>query len=462
MKKLISILAALLLVVLGHYADAAENGANDKSITILKDKDEKPKKESVNVTVADFQDFSKKTLDDRVVEFRRGNEYYTMIPLRDLWATPKRKEAFEVAQTFGEKLMKVWLKKTLNMRYGDNNQLLESEMNKLSADQIREILKQTQKNSSMPSAREIVAAASDAKDAVTKLKERAKFFVDFDDLINGFDQNQEEIFQLRGLQSLKSKAVPTAFTFVASFKVPTQFIEAIKQSRYLSGVSFLLKGTINFTVSTRPWYVVKRNLDTGVQTTSWYIESATQAWLLKDLKTGVGNVSGPVRLGAGLLWGDFNRMGDINGFVTGYSRNFGMNASSIIPSYMNISFGTISAVAETLTQGLDLSNFVKNGYFIMTKQFGFKAPTSAGHFDVGGVFNLATLTDRVSLNQDTLEDLLKVVSQEVPGSQVIVRKDQVEILIPGKDTKVEPKQEISPKPIDPAPLKGQDNVPLSH
>lgn len=468
MKKLISILAALLLVVVGNYAEAADNGAFDKDVKVIKDvkivNDEKPgKTEIVKISVEDFKDFSKKTMDDRVVPFQRGNQYYTMIPLRDLWFTPKRREAFEVAQTFGEKLMKVWLKKALNIRYGDNNQLLDSEMTNLSTEQIRTILAQSQRESSMPSAKEIVAAASDAKDAVTRLKDKAKFFVDFDELINGFDQNQDEIFQLRGLQSVKSKMVPTAFSFVASFKVPAQFLEALKRTKYLSGVSFLLNGSVSFTVTVRPWYVVKRNMDTGVVTTSWYLESATQAWLLKDLKTGVATVSGPLRLGVGLIWGDFNRMGDISGVVGGYSRNFGMNTRSMIPSYMNVSFGAISAMADTLTQGLDLSNFIKNGYFFMTKQFGFKPPTSSGHLDGGFVLNLATLTDRVSLNQGTLEDLLKVVTQEVPGSQVIVRKDQIEILIPeAKQPKVEPKPEISPKPVDPAALKGQDNVPHSH
>lgn len=477
MKAAISIFAALLIVVVNQYAHAddlkitkpkavkATNGAQDPEVEVTTR--ENPKKQSVKISVDDFKDFSEKSLDDRVVEFRRGNEYYTMIPLSDFWFTKERKEAFEVSQTFGEKLMKVWMKKTLNLRFGQDSKEIEAELTKLTSDQIRELLKQGGKGAAMPTAREIVEAAGDAREAVLKLKDRAKFNVEFDELIRSFDQNQEEIFALRGLSSVKAKMVPKAFMFVASVKVPTSFLEALKNTRYLKGLSVLLKGSVEFTVTVRPWKVVKRNLDTGVQTTSWYLESATQTWLLKDLKTDAANVSGPLRLGAGLLWGDFDRMGDINGFVSGYSKGFNFQKTSLngalaIPSYTNVKMGAISAVAETLTQGLDIANFVKNGYFMMTRQYGFQAPMGrSGHWDVGGVFNLANLTDKVTLNQDTLEELLQTVASEVPGAEVIVREDQVEILLPA-DKAQEPtqeKKETSPTPDAQQTLKGQDNVP---
>ena len=468
MKALISIFVALLLVLVSNYTQAqslgitrpkATNGAKDVQA------DDETKKEKIRITVEDFKDLSEKTMDDRVVEFRRGNEYYTMIPLRDLWFTPKRKEAFEVAQTFGDKLMKVWLQKTLNMRYGGAEEEIQREISKLSAQQILELLKKGEQNSNFPTAREIVEASNDASDAVKKLKERSKFFVEFDELITGFDKNQEELFGDRGLSSLKSKVVPTAFSFIASFKVPTHFLESLKNTKYLAGAGVLLRGSINFSVTTRPWYVVKRNLDTGEQTSSWYIESASQAWLLKDLKTDKAAVTGPLRLGVGVLWGDYDRMADIHGFVTGYSKSFNFKKTSLdgalaIPSYTNVKVGTISAAAETLTKALDITNFVKNGYFMMTRQFGFQAPMGAtGNWDVGGVFNLASITDRVALNQDTLEDLLKTVAEEVPGAEVIIRDDQIEILIPEEKSKNPKSSETAPTQDDLEPLKGQEIVP---
>src|SRR5690606_2163606 len=155
--------------------------------------------------------------------------------------------------------------------------------------------------------REIVEASSDAEDALRKLKARAKFLVSFDELISAYDNHQEEIAAERGIKNLPKKAVPSAFIFVASVKVPDQIVEAIKSIKYISGVSVLLKGHVNFTVTGRPWYVVKRNLDTNEVTTDWHVEFAPHGWVVKDIRTKSLQMNGPFRLGAGLIFGDNDR-----------------------------------------------------------------------------------------------------------------------------------------------------------
>ncbi len=430
MKLITTIFTLLTAFAIGSLAVArpigipptkAINGAT--TATVLT---EKEKEEIKRVTDKDLRKFSEKTVDDHVVQFRRGSYVYTMIPLRDL-NNQARKESFDVAQVFSEKLMRVWLKETLNLRYSDNSQLLESQLENLSSEQIRNLLKKNGA-SGMPSAREIVEASRDAEEALKRLKSRAKFLVEFDDLISAYDGHQEEIAAERGLRALPRKAVPSALIFVASVKVPDQFLELLKSVKYVSGLSALLKGHINFTVTARPWYVVKRNLDTNEVSTDWHIETAPHGWIVKDFRTKSLEMSGPFRLGAGLIFGDSDRLSDMTGGVIGGSKNFGAKSASIggampVPSFYTVKFGAITSTSS-----------VKNMYLTLTRQFGMAAPVGNQiTIDGGGVFNLSSITDRVKFAPDTLEDLLKLIEEEIPGAKVKVQGDQVDILFPVKE-----------------------------
>lgn len=467
MKTIISIFTAVLLIVVSNYANAtadvtdtfvqlkprATNGAKDKGVMdSADDEDSAPVVvKSKNVTPADLNSYEEKTVDDHVVQFRRGNKLITLVPLRDFHTNAERKEAFEVSQLFAEKLMKVWLRKTLNIRYGDNQELIQSELTKLSAEQIKNAI---EKKEGMPTAREIIAASQDAADALRKLKDRSKFLVDFDDLITAYDLNQDLINEQSGATAFAKRALPSAFMFTVSFKVPDQLLAAIKSVRFVgTGLSILLKGHINFTITVRPWKRVIRDLDTGKVVTDMYYETAPHAWIIKDVRTNALNISVPVRIGAGLILGDFNRLSDLTGAVVGISKNFSpkkmiMSGALAIPSYWTVKTGVITNGKE-----------VKNTYLTLTRQFGHKSDVSS-HItgDAGGIFNISKITDKMSLKTDSLEDLLKMIEEEVPGSTVKITRDQVDITIPAGTTLPAPTTETLPNPVDPLPSKDQDHV----
>lgn len=459
MKAIISIFAALLLVVVGNYAEANEvsvatrkatNGANDPSVQVIRE----DKKQTSKVTAADLKDFSTRSFDDRVLEFRRGDELITMVPLSDFWWSKERRAAFEASQVLAEQLMQVWLKEALGIRYGGNQAAVEQQLVNMTADQIRA----KYANGGMPTRAEIIAAAGDARDASKKLQERAKFLVEYDELIATFDKYQDDNL---ADSVLGEKLTPSAFMFVASVKLPASVVAAAEKTRIFKSLATILNSSLTFTATVRPWKVVKRNLNTGVQTTATYYETSTQAWAMKDFNTDKLAVKGPLKLGAGLLFGNFNRMANVHGGAIGGSYSFNAKKSMLagelpIPTHWNVKYGVITAAAETLTGALDIRNVAKHGYLMVTKQFGYQTPTGRmANGDIGAVVNFTAIADKFgSFDQKALDGIIEA-ALEIPGADVVVQDDQVEILIPDQHKPLvaptQPKQETAPTPVNPVP-----------
>ncbi|MES2767515.1 MAG: hypothetical protein V4596_00095 [Bdellovibrionota bacterium] len=461
MKALISVFIALLIVVVSHYAHAndikvtrAQNGAKDPNVQVIKE----DKKSSGKITPEDLKDFSTRSYDSRVLGFQRGNEFITMIPLTDLWWSKERRQIFNDSQILAEKLMKVWLEKAFSLRFDGNQSLVEQELVNFTAGEIRK--KFTDKVGGMPTRSEIISAAGDARDAAKKLQDKAKFLVEFDELIDVFNKYQDDHLQD---SFVKEKLAPSAFIFVVNFKLPASFLEALPKVAYFQAIGKIINSSLNFTVTVRPWKVVSRNLNTGVITTSPYFEISAQAWALKDLKTDKHEVKGPLKLGGGLLFGNFSRMADVHGGVLGLSNSFNVKKSMLdgaltIPTHVNLSYGIIGAVLETFAGSLQLRDVLKHGYILLTKQFGYQTPRGKmfkGEY--GGVVNFNAIANRFSsFDQETLNGIIEK-ALEIPGANVMVHNNQVEISLPEESTTVKPAQptpakpETVPTPVNPVP-----------
>ncbi len=459
MKALISVFIALLIVVVSHYAHAndvrvtrSQNGAKDPNVQVIKEE----KKSSDKITAEDLKDFATKSFDNRVLTFRRGNQLITMTPFSDFWWSPQRKQIFEDTQVLAEKLSKEWLEQAFKIRFDGSQSAVEEELMKLTASEIRKQFA-GQKIGGMPTRREIINAAGDAREAAKKLKEKAKFLVEFDELVSAFDQYQDENL---ADSFLAEKLTPSALMFISSVKLPAKILEGMRKTVYFKGLATVLDTSLTFTMTVRPWKVTKTNLDTQMTTdAATYYETSVQAWALKNIKTDAAEMKGPLRLGLGLLFGNFSKMSNVHGAALGgsYAFNFRKSmtpGSSGIPTHNQVKLGVIGAAVETLAGAVDLRNVAKHGYFTYTRQFGYSTPTGKKwNGDIGGIANFNAIANSFgSFDQKTINGIVETALKGTPGADVIIGKNQVEILIPEENFKPTPaKPETAPTPVNPVP-----------
>lgn len=428
MKKLVSTFAVLLAIISSNYSQAnevsiqpvkpkAQNGAQDPSVKVLTEADSAKDKEKERVSRVKPQDlgiFRYNESDNQVVMFRQGNENVIMIPFRALKLNEGRKAIFEEAQIYGEKLMITWLERAINIRYPTQDEMVRQEIRRLSAAQLREILRKAP--GTQPTTDEILKASRDAEEALRKLKADRKFLADFDELVAAYDDYQQNIVLPRGLKYTAQKAVPSAVLVMGSFKVPDTLIEAVKKLPVVKGLSALLKGSVNFTLALRPWVVVRQNLDTGVVSQSYHWETSPQAWITRDF-TGRFDARSPFKLGAGFILGDFTRMADLVGGTIGASYTTPMNASFLglpIPSNISVQAGAIYSL-----------NQVKNTFIIASKQFGLAAaPRASFQGELGAMGSLESVTESIKFKPDTLSTLLKLLEDEAPGATITITKGE--------------------------------------
>lgn len=463
MKKLISVLTALLVVIVGNYSLAqnevvgddapvritkpkpkAQNGANDPEVRAEAEREKiREAKEAQRLTAADLGAYVIDRKDDHVVQFQRGREIFTMISLRDLKLDADRKAAFEAAQVYAEKLILTWLRDAYSLRLQTTDDLVKQEINRLSAEELRARL--SAYPNKRPSVNDILASSKDAAEAMKKLKADKKFLVEFEDLINAYDIHQQEVNQAEGIKEQAKKLIPTAALVIGSFKVPDSFLEFLKSTKLFKSVGVLLKGTINYTLVVRPWKVVRHNLDTEAVTEEYHFETIPQGWFVREMVSDKYEVRSPFSIGAGFLFGDFNKARDLNSGLMGASYTFGAtnaiaNGALPIPAYWDLKAGAMT--------GTDLKP--KNAYLTLTRRFGATPLQKRFVPEAGGVFSLESIAERVKLKSETLEDIIALIEDEQPGTTLTITRGQ-SVIDASKEKTEElkgPAEKKTPAPID--------------
>lgn len=271
--------------------------------------------------------------DKKVVHFRANQYLYTLTPLNVLWKGDLKQEAYEQAQNFASMVTKEWHVGIAEAVKQQHSGYSPSQLDKLSYEELNEKLKSGEIKLS---AYDIIEKAQSADNPDKAIKDILKSQSDIDKMLGSYNELLDSLYEANEMKPenvdavtsvinfIKTDLPPDAFVFYIGGKFPESWYRAIANSpgkvKYLAGFTL---GGVNFTITVRPWRIVERNLNTGEETVSWYAEKGAQVWYLKDKALGgLQKVDTNFRAGAGVLWGDFDKVEDLSGTFTGLSKNF--------------------------------------------------------------------------------------------------------------------------------------------
>lgn len=346
--------------------------------------------------------------DKKVVHFRANQYLYTLTPLNVLWKTDLRQEAYEQAQNFASMITKEWHVGIAEAVKQQHSGYSPSQLDKLSYEELNEKIKSGEIKLS---AYDIIQKAQSADDPAKAIKDILKSQSDIDKLLGSYNElldslyeaNEMKVEELDAVSSvlnfIKTDLPPDAFVFYVGGKFPEAVTRAFANSHRFKALAGLTLGGLNLTMTVRPWRIVERNLNTGEETVSWYAEKGAQVWYLKDKSLGgLQKVDTNFRAGAGVFWGDFDKVEDLSGAFTGLSKNF--------DNCFGIGRGNpwLDCNVKGGVVGPGLANLIENKintkafYFMTGWQFGIKEQslgTRKPHVNVGYVTQFYDLKNLV-------------------------------------------------------------------
>lgn len=370
--------------------------------------------------------------DKKVVHVRNNQYLYTLTPLNILWQGDLKQEAYEQAQNFAAMITKQWHVGIANAVKKGSSGYSPSELDKLNYKELNEKIKNGEIKLT---AYDIIRKAQEADDPTKAIKELLKSQEDIDKLTTSYNELISSLYESdevskehkSTIDSLKSYIVtdtpPDAFIFYIGGKFPESISRAVANSR-LKALTGLTLGGLNLTMTVRPWRIVEHNLNTGEERVDWYAERGAQVWYLKDKSLGgLQKVDANFRAGAGVLWGDFDKVEDLSGGFVGVSKNFdqcfGVGSNNKLIN-CNVKAGVI---------GPGLVNLIENkintkaAYFMTGWQFGISEVGSkkfAPHVNAGYVtqfYDLKSFIEETDPKKLTKEALERTVPEEQDGEQ---------------------------------------------